>query len=135
MHSVCPTGVRTPMMGNTMSTKSNFLAVCLRGSGQVFFMENQVTGLFFLAAIGFASYASADWATTIGAVIGLVVATLTAKWLECDEKSIASGLFGFNGILIGVALPTFVADSPTLWFLLVFGAAASTVITAAVAST
>ncbi|THJ34257.1 urea transporter [Lampropedia aestuarii] len=118
-----------------MSKKSNFLAVCLRGSGQVFFMENQVTGAFFLAAIAYASYVSTQWAIAIGAVVGLVVATLTANWLQCDQKSIDAGLFGFNGILVGVALPTFVADSAALWFLLVFGAAASTVITSAVAST
>lgn len=116
-------------------TKTNFLTQCLRGSSQVFFMENAVTGVLFLAAIAYASYATASWATTIGAVIGLVVATATAHLLDCDAPSIDSGLFGFNGILVGVALPTFIAVSPQLWLLVVVGAAVSTVVTAAFSAT
>ena len=59
-----------------------------------------------------------------------VVATLTAQVLDLDEDSIEQGLYGFNGILIGAALPTFIAVSPQLWVYVVVGAAASTVFTA-----
>ncbi len=115
--------------------KSNVVTEVLKGSSQVFFMENAVTGILFFAAIAYASYASDAWATTIGAVVGVVVATLTARLLDCDEASIASGLFGFNGVLVGTALPTFIADSPQLWVYVVIGAAVSTVITAAFSAT
>lgn len=115
--------------------KNNFVSACLKGAGQVFFMENALTGALFFIAIGYASYATGIWATAIGAVLGVVVATLTAKALDCDEPSIESGLFGFNGILVGVALPTFIAVSPQLWLYIVVGAAVSTVFTAAFSAT
>lgn len=115
--------------------KNNFLMIYLRGAGQVFFMENALTGLLFILAIAYASFDGGTWATTLGALIGLLVATVTAQLLDTDESSIVSGLYGFNGILVGVALPTFIAASPTLWFAIVVGAALSTVITAAVGAT
>ncbi len=115
--------------------KSNVLTESLKGTSQVFFMENPITGILFFVAMAYASYVSGVWATTIGAAIGVVVATLTARLLDCDEKSVASGLFGFNGVLVGAALPTFIAASPQLWVYVVVGAAASTVITAAFSAT
>lgn len=115
--------------------KDNFPTACLRGAGQVFFMENAFTGLLFLVAIAYASYATGVWATTIGAIIGLIVATLTAQILDADKPSINSGLFGFNGILVGLALPTFIAVSPQLWFYIIIGSAVSTVLTSAFSAT
>lgn len=115
--------------------KNNFVTVCLRGASQVFFMENALTGALFFVAIAYASYVSGVWAVTIGAAIGVVVATLTAYLLDCDEPSITSGLFGFNGVLVGAALPTFIAVSPQLWVYIVIGAAVSTVITATFSAT
>ena len=112
-------------------SKDNFLFQALRGASQVFFMENALTGVLFFVAIAYASYATGVWATTIGAAVGVVVATLTARVLELDETSVSSGLYGFNGILVGAALPTFIAASPQLWVYIVIGAAASTVVTAA----
>lgn len=114
---------------------SNLLTDSLKGTSQVFFMENSLTGILFFVAMAYASYTSGVWATTIGAAVGVIVATLTARLLDCDEKSIASGLFGFNGVLVGAALPTFIAASPQLWVYVVVGAAASTVITAAFSAT
>lgn len=119
-----------------MSDKNrNFVVQCLRGTSQVFFMENALTGVLFLVAIAYASYVSGVYATSIGAVIGVVVATATARLLECDEPSIEQGLFGFNGILTGVALPTFIGVSPQLWVLVVVGAAVSTVFLSAFSAT
>lgn len=115
--------------------RDNFLFVCLRGTSQVFFQNNVITGVLFFVAMAVASYVSGVWATTIGAAVGIVVATLTAQLLDCDETSINTGLFGFNGILVGAALPTFIEASPQLWFYIVIGAATSTVITAAFSAT
>jgi urea transporter len=116
-------------------SSNNFLIQCLRGTSQVFFQENALTGLLFFAAIAYASFASGSWAIAAGAAIGVVVATATAYLFDCDRASIDSGLYGFNGVLIGVALPTFIAVSPQLWFLVVVGAAVSTVVTAAFSAT
>ena len=114
---------------------SNLLVQSLRGTSQVFFMENALTGVLFFAAMAYASSVTGNWATTIGAAIGVLVATLTARLLECDETSVSSGLYGFNGVLVGAALPTFIAASPQLWASIVIGAAASTVFTAAFSAT
>ncbi|MFG1418427.1 urea transporter [Xanthobacter sp. V0B-10] len=116
-------------------SKANFAVQVLRGTSQVFFMENALTGVLFFAAMAYASYDTGVWATTIGAAIGVVVATLTAHLMDCDKPSISSGLFGFNGVLVGAALPTFIAASPQLWVYVVVGAAASTVFTAAFSAT
>ncbi|MGE4373948.1 MAG: urea transporter [Xanthobacter sp.] len=115
--------------------KNNFLTQCLRGTSQVFFMENALTGVLFFIAMAYASHVTGNWATTIGAGIGIVVATLTARLLDCDDDSINSGLYGFNGVLVGAALPTFLAVTPQLWVFVIVGAAVSTVITAAFSAT
>jgi urea transporter len=98
-------------------------------------MENALTGVLFFAAMAYASSVTGNWATTVGAAIGVLVATLTARLLECDDPSVSSGLYGFNGVLVGAALPTFIAVSPQLWASIVIGAAASTVFTAAFSAT
>lgn len=113
----------------------NLLVQSLRGASQVFFMENAATGLLFFVAMAYASALTGNWATTIGAALGVLVATLTARLLDCDPPSVSSGLYGFNGILVGAALPTFIASSPQLWAAIVIGAAASTVVTAAFSAT
>ena len=113
----------------------NFITVCLKGASQVVFMENVVTGALFLVAIFYASFVSQSWVTSIGAIVGVIVATAVAYMLDFDASSRASGLFGFNGILIGVALPTFVAPSPELWLYIIVGAALTTIVTAAFAAT
>lgn len=115
--------------------RANFAIQALRGTSQVFFMENALTGALFFAAMAYASHVSGVWATTIGAAVGVVVATLTARLMECDDASVSSGLYGFNGVLVGAALPTFIAASPQLWVYVVVGAAASTVFTAAFSAT
>lgn len=110
---------------------NNTITYTLKGVSQVFFMENIWTGLLFLAAILFASYASGNYMIFIGAIVGAIVATVTAQLLQTDKKMLASGLYGFNGVLVGVAMPTFIATCPALIGIIVFGAILSVVITEA----
>ena len=105
----------------------NLLTSCLRGAGQVFFQPNCATGLLFLAAIAWASHASGNWSVVLCAVVGLVTATSTAYLIDSSRESIHQGLYGFNGILVGVALPTFLAANPAMWACVVVGAAVSSV--------
>src|SRR5512136_1219578 len=84
-----------------------FIDVNLRGSGQVMFQNNPLTGLLFLAGIFWGSYTAGMPQVGIGALLALVVATLTAMAINVDNKSLRIGLYGFNGILVGAALPTF----------------------------
>ena len=74
----------------------------LRGVGQVMLQNNPITGLLFLVGIFINSSESG-----LTALLGLVVATLAAYFLGVDRKLIRNGLFGFNGVLTGIALSVF----------------------------
>lgn len=111
-----------------------FIDINLRGAGQVIFQNNPLTGLFFLAAIIWGAYVAGQPAIGAGAIIALVVATATAMLLDVDEDSLRQGLFGFNGVLVGAAVPTFLAVNAWMWFLLIVGAAVSTVVMLAVSN-
>lgn len=77
---------------------------CLRGAGQVMFQNNPLTGLLFLAGI---FWGGSLW-VAVSATAGLVVATATAgKLVRVDAASLRSGLYGFNGLLVGAGLATF----------------------------
>ncbi|HRA68394.1 MAG TPA: urea transporter [Caldilinea sp.] len=111
-----------------------FVDVNLRGAGQVMFQNNPVTGLLFIVGIAWGAYVANMPAVAIGAVVGLLVATLTAYALHVDVATLRIGLFGYNGILVGAALPTFLVVDPLLWLYIVLGAAVSTVAFLAVAN-
>ena len=105
-----------------------FVDVNLRGVGQVMFQNNPLSGAFFLAAIGWGSYAAGAPHVAIAGLLALIVATLTAKWLRVDEASLNAGLYGFNGILVGLALATFLAPAPLLWVYVILGATVSVIV-------
>lgn len=111
-----------------------FVEACLRGSGQVMFQDHPVTGFLFLAGIAWGALAAGTPAVLAGAVWGLAVATATALWLRADEASFRRGLFGYNGLLVGAGLPTFLADHGLLWVYVTVGAAVSTVVFMALAN-
>lgn len=111
-----------------------FVDVNLRGAGQVIFQNNPWTGALFLVAIGWGAVQGGAIQIIVGAVVALIVATVTAMLLEADEDSLRQGLFGFNGVLVGCAVPTFLAPTPSMWALLVIGAATSTVVMLAVSN-
>ena len=110
-----------------------FVDINLRGIGQVIFQNNPLTGLIFLAGIAWGAYAAGQPVIAVAAVVGVVVATTTAILLRVDEASLRQGLFGFNGVLVGCAVATFVA-APAMWLLVIVGAAVSTVAMLAVAN-
>lgn len=111
---------------------ARFVDINLRGAGQVIFQNNPLTGLFFLLAIGWGAVATGQPAVIVGAVVALVIATITAMLLDVDETSLRQGMFGFNGVLVGAAVPTFLVNGPAMWLVLVIGAAVSTVVMLAV---
>lgn len=83
----------------------DFVDYCLRGVGQVVFMNNPITGLAILVAM----YIASAWLGVAG-TIGLVVSTVTALILGMDRGAIRAGLYGFNGVLVGAALAIFLRD-------------------------
>jgi urea transporter len=108
-----------------------FVDSCLRGVGQVCFMNNPVTGLAILVAMLIAE----PWLGFAGA-LGLAVSTLAAIVIGMDHGAIRAGLFGFNGVLVGAGLSLFLQPD---WDLLVMvwivvGAAFSTILHGALAT-
>jgi urea transporter len=109
----------------------DFVDSCLRGVGQVCFMNNPVTGLAILVAM----FVGEAWLGFAGA-LGLVVSTLAAVVIGMDRGAIRAGLFGFNGVLVGAGLSLFLQPD---WDVLVMvwivvGAFFSTVLHAALAN-
>ena len=111
-----------------------FIDVNLRGAGQVMFQNHPVTGLLFIIGIAWGAIAAGMPAVIIGAVVGLLVSTITAYLLNVDQDALRSGLFGYNGILVGAALPTFLTVDPLLWVYIIIGSAVSTITFMAIAN-
>ena len=95
----------------------------LRGVGQVMFQNNPLTGLLFLVGI------LVNSSKFCGAgLLGLAASTLAAHLLGADRALIRAGLFGFNGILVGIALAFFFEFDLLLAVYIVLGAVVSTVV-------
>ena len=108
-----------------------FVDSCLRGVGQVCFMNNPVTGLAILVAM----FVGEAWLGFAGA-LGVVVSTLAAIVIGMDRGAIRAGLFGFNGVLVGAGLSLFLQPDWDVMVMvwIVVGAFFSTILHAALAN-
>ena len=50
----------------------------------------------------------------LAGVLGVVASTLTAIWLRGCKTALMAGLYGYNGVLVGLALATFLAQGSAL---------------------
>jgi urea transporter len=109
----------------------DFVDSCLRGVGQVCFMNNPITGLAILIAM----FVGEAWLGFAG-VLGVVVSTAAALLIGMDRGAIRAGLFGFNGVLVGAGLSLFLQpdwdELVMVW--IVVGAFFSTILHAALAN-
>lgn len=105
---------------------AGFFDSVLRGIGQVMFQNSSYAGAVFLVGIGWNSLLLAA-----AAVAATVVSTLTAMALGADRALVRSGMFGFNGALVGIALLYFLQPVALTWACLVVAAACSTLVMAA----
>jgi urea transporter len=101
----------------------------LRGTGQVMFQNHPLTGLLFLVGI-FVNSAKLGGA----GLLGLAASTLTAYVLGADRALIRNGLFGFNGILVGIGLTFFLEFDPLLIVYILLGGAVSAIVMMALAN-
>ncbi|KAM6188242.1 urea transporter 2-like [Sarcoramphus papa] len=90
-----------------------FIDWVLRGISQVMFVNNPLSGLIVVA--GF--LVQNPWWTLTGC-LGTVVSTLTALILGQDRSAIAAGLYGYNGVLVGLLMAIFSAKGDYHWWLL-----------------
>lgn len=69
----------------------------LTGPGQIFLQSHRGCGLLVLVAVGLH-----DPALLAGALLGQLSASLTAWHLGFDRRDIETGLYGYNGALLGL---------------------------------
>ena len=103
-----------------------FLDTVLRGVGQVMLQNNSYAGLLFLVGI---FYNSALFGVAV--LVGAGVSTASAMLLGADRSQVRDGLYGFNGALVAVALLYFLQPGALTWTCVVFAAAGSSVLMAA----
>ena len=85
----------------------NLVDSCLRGVGQVIFLNSTTCGAMILAALCYADL----WLGFLAA-IGTLSATLSASVCKTDATAIQAGLFGYNGCLVGCAFSVFLELQP-----------------------
>lgn len=110
----------------------DFFRIFLRGAGQVMFQGNAMTGALFLLGIFWGAFASGTPAVAWGAVLGIISGTAAAYALKAPDADIKLGLHGYNGVLVGCALPTFFVPGLVMWTMVVVGSFFSTVLMMAV---
>ena len=110
-------------MTNVQVTNSpnlvGYIQAMLKGSGQVMFQGSARTGLLFLIGIFWGAYQEGQGVVAWGAVVGLIASTVAGYVLRQPADDGAEGLWGFNGILVGCAFPTFLGNTPLMWLALI----------------
>lgn len=95
----------------------------LYGVGQVMLQKNAGTGFLFLCGIFFNSVTMG-----MGAILGVAISTGYAMWMNYPPKDISDGLYGFNGVLVGIAIWYFYDVSLTTFLFLVLAAMLSSLL-------
>lgn len=117
-------------MANQAATSTpawrEFPRTVLRGVGQVMFQDSMWTGLLFFIGIFWGAYAEGFGIVAWGALVGVIVSTLTGYLLKLPDDNGAQGLWGFNGVLVGCAFPTFMGNTIWMWLALILCAAMTT---------
>ncbi len=93
------------------------------GLSQVILQRSTVCAIFFAVAI-----LSCSPTMAVGAVVGLTVSTVIGMVLERQKGKVDDGLYGYNGVLVGIAVVFFFGWTPLSTCLLTVGAALSSVI-------
>ncbi len=104
-----------------------FVDSVLRGFGQVMFQNSPITGIFFLIGLFVGG-----WQFGAYALLACVVSTATAYWLGIPGDAISAGLYGYNGVLVGVALVFYLQDNWILVPYTILGAFAAVIASAAI---
>jgi urea transporter len=100
-----------------------YIITTLRGVGQVFLQNNALTGLIFLAGIFYNS-----WIFGLGAILGNIISTFSAKIFKYSKEDVENGLYGFNGTLVGIATFYFFGFNFITILAVLFGSILSSVI-------
>uniref|UniRef100_UPI0037E788AD urea transporter 2 isoform X1 n=2 Tax=Semicossyphus pulcher TaxID=241346 RepID=UPI0037E788AD len=85
----------------------------LRGAAQVMFVNNPLSGLIIFGGLILQNY---WWA--LNGFVGTLFATISALILQQSRGAIAAGLYGYNGILVGLLMAVFSKAGNWYWWLL-----------------
>nr|AGA93882.1 urea transporter [Porichthys notatus] len=85
----------------------------LRGASQVMFVNNPLSGLIIFAGLILQNY----WLALNG-FVGTLAATVSALIIRQNRGAIAAGLYGYNGILVGLLMAVFSNAGDWYWWLL-----------------
>ncbi|KAM9225780.1 urea transporter 2 isoform 2-T2 [Dugong dugon] len=102
--------------GESLKDKSpvfQFLDWVLRGTSQVMFVNNPLSGILIVLGL----FVQNPW-WAISGCLGTIVSTLTALILSQDKSAIAAGLHGYNGVLVGLLMAVFSDKGDYYWWLL-----------------
>lgn len=102
---------------------TGFADAVLRGVAQVIFLNNSYTGL--LCLIGIFLHSPVQCAA---ALVGTVAGTAVGLLVRAEAADVRSGLYGYNGCLVGMALPLFLGGGAAVWLLAVTGAGLSSLL-------
>ncbi|KAF4663854.1 hypothetical protein FOZ61_001338 [Perkinsus olseni] len=97
-------GTKSRGFGRFISGLAFLISSVLRGFGQVVFQDNPWTGAFVCVAGGLP-----HWPTAIMGILGCTITTVFPLLVQPPETRalVASGLYGFNGVLLGWGYATF----------------------------
>ncbi|XP_053466212.1 urea transporter 2-like isoform X2 [Ictalurus furcatus] len=104
----------------------------LRGAAQVMFVNNPLSGLIIFAGL---ILQNRWWA--LNGFVGTLFATISALILKQNRGAIAAGLYGYNGILVGLLMAVFSNAGDWYWWLLlpnIFMSMACPIVSSALAS-
>ncbi|XP_043952119.1 urea transporter 1-like [Gambusia affinis] len=85
----------------------------LRGTAQVMFVSNPVSGLFILTGL----FLQNPW-WALNSLLGTFVSTVSALLLRQNREAIFAGLHGYNGTLVGMLMAAFSSKGNWYWWLL-----------------
>lgn len=98
---------------------AGYIKAILRGTGQVMFQGNALTGLLFLCGIFWGAYQEGQGVVAWGALVGVISSTVAGYVVRLPANDGLQGLWGFNGVLVGCALPTFLGNTVWMWIALI----------------
>uniref|UniRef100_A0A8C1MMN4 Solute carrier family 14 member 2 n=1 Tax=Cyprinus carpio TaxID=7962 RepID=A0A8C1MMN4_CYPCA len=104
----------------------------LRGAAQVMFVNNPLSGLIIFAGL---ILQNRWWA--LNGFVGTLFATISALIIGQNRGAIANGLYGYNGILVGLLMAVFSNAGDWYWWLLlpnIFMSMACPIVSSALAS-
>lgn len=94
--------IKTSVRNESLQKSLLFTQKCFRGIAQVYFMNNPFSGLLILIGLLVQSTRVAVYG-----LVAVICGNLSAYVLGFNKDLLNSGLFGYNGFLVGLALATF----------------------------